>query len=93
MLGKDGEAPPLFPIGNHHAIVGEQLLDMGGELRQKAGRFEGLLHGVPDRRQHGKQGARIGVHPVFSIPIWGTARWLLRPGGAQRIHNTLSLPP
>jgi hypothetical protein len=43
ILGKDGERPALFEMGNHESIVRHKSLHMAGELRQKALRIEGGL--------------------------------------------------
>ncbi len=70
VLCKDGERPPLFQICNHHAIVGNQPLDLCGELREKALRIEDLLHGTTDRGQ-GSQQVRLGKFELHSASVIG----------------------
>jgi hypothetical protein len=55
MLGEDGEGPSVFTVCNQQAIVGEQPLDVSGEVREEALGIKRVLHGTTDRRQGGEQ--------------------------------------
>ena len=73
VLGEHGaRASLVFQVGDHHAVVRDQRLEVAGKRLQETVRIERILDRMPDGGQHGEKIGGIGdivlTHEIQSTP-------------------------